>query len=71
MLTNIWSSPYDGMVRLVEGVYSSEGQLEVYCNGQWGTVCISEQFMATAANVVCKQLGYSGVYSYTCQLKYA
>ena len=71
MVTSIWSSPYDGMVRLVEGNYSSEGQLEVYCNGQWGTVCISEQFEMATAGVVCKQLGYTGVFSYTRQLKYA
>uniref|UniRef100_A0A1X7T127 SRCR domain-containing protein n=1 Tax=Amphimedon queenslandica TaxID=400682 RepID=A0A1X7T127_AMPQE len=56
--TRIWNSnPYAGMVRLQDGDYSNEGRVEVYCNGQWGTIC-SDGFDSTDANTLCKQLGY-------------
>ena len=34
------------------------GRLEVYHNGQWGTVC-STGFYSTEATVACRQLGFS------------
>uniref|UniRef100_A0A1X7T595 SRCR domain-containing protein n=1 Tax=Amphimedon queenslandica TaxID=400682 RepID=A0A1X7T595_AMPQE len=56
--TRIWNSnPFPGMVRLQNGDYSNEGRVEVYCNGQWGTIC-SDGFDSTDANTLCKQLGY-------------
>ena len=56
--TRIWdSSPFLGMIRLQGGDYSNEGRVEVYCNGQWGTIC-STGFSSTDANTICKQLGY-------------
>ncbi|XP_019859697.1 PREDICTED: neurotrypsin-like, partial [Amphimedon queenslandica] len=56
--TRIWNSNlYDGMVRLQDGDYTNEGRVEVYCNGQWGTIC-SDGFDSTDANTICKQLGY-------------
>jgi hypothetical protein len=46
------------MVRLQGGVYSNEGRVEVYCNGQWGTIC-DDEFGENEAKLICRQLGYS------------
>ena len=65
--TRIWdSNPFPGMIRLEGGDYSNEGRVEVYCNGQWGTIC-STGFSTTDANTICKQLGYdsSSLYYYS------
>ena len=62
--TRIWdSNPFPGMIRLQGGDYSNEGLVEVYCNGQWGTIC-STGFDDTDASVICKQLGYDNFFSY-------
>ena len=62
--TRIWNSnPYSGMIRLQEGTYSNQGRIEVYCNGQWGTIC-NNGFDSTDAQTICKQLGYSGYIRY-------
>jgi len=44
-------------VRLVGGLSSQVGRLEVYYNGTWGTVC-DDGFTGAAARVVCYMLGY-------------
>uniref|UniRef100_A0A1X7U8B7 SRCR domain-containing protein n=1 Tax=Amphimedon queenslandica TaxID=400682 RepID=A0A1X7U8B7_AMPQE len=62
--TRIWNNPYSGQIHLVGGNYSSYGRLEVYCNGQWGTVC-DDTFGSTDARVACRQLGYSDYSTYT------
>ncbi len=52
---------YKNGVRLVNGNSNSEGRLEVFHNGQWGSVC-DDYFKNIDAGVVCRQLGYtSGV----------
>ena len=62
--TRIWNSnPYPGMVRLQGGRYSNQGRVEVYCNGQWGTIC-NNGFSSADANTICKQLGYGGYIKY-------
>ena len=62
--TRIWNNnPYSGMIRLQGGNYSNQGRVEVYCNGQWGTIC-DNGFGSNDANTICKQLGYSGYIRY-------
>ena len=62
--------PVSGQLRLVarDGRTSSSltaGRLEVFYNGQWGTVC-DDEFGILAARIACNQLGFSeGYFDYT------
>ena len=51
------------MIRLQGGIDSNQGRVEVYCNGEWGTIC-RNGFSFTDAQTICKQLGYSYYYNY-------
>ena len=63
-ITRIWdSNPYPGMIRLQGGEFLNQGRVEVYCNGQWGTLC-DDGFSSTEASVICRQLGYSNYIKY-------
>ena len=51
-----------GDVRLIGSVNMTEGRLEICANDYWGTVCndgVDDIFDRHAAEVVCKQLGFS------------
>ena len=60
----------DGDIRLVGGITSLEGRIEVCYSGVWGTVC-NDLFGRADASVACRQLGYSssGIAKYTTNMK--
>ena len=51
------STPVEGDVRLTgSSSPSSEGTVEVYTGGMWGSVCGTTGFGFSEADVICKQL---------------
>lgn len=54
----------------MDGDSKSEGRLEVYHNGLWGTVC-DDFFGLDDARVACRQLGYADVVSWEDSFSYA
>ena len=44
-------------IRLADGPTAYEGRLEIYYNGEWGTVC-DDGWTVRDAHVVCRELGY-------------
>lgn len=47
------------LVRLVGGGFPFEGRVEVFINGQWGSVC-DDFFSWYEGSVVCRQLNFTG-----------
>jgi hypothetical protein len=48
-----------GPVRLQDGTTPNEGRVEIYINGNWGTIC-DDIWTEDEATVVCEMLGHTG-----------
>ena len=51
------------IVRLVDGNFVGQGRLEIYQNGEWGTVC-DDYWSITNSDVVCQELGFESAVAF-------
>ncbi|XP_072921261.1 neurotrypsin [Hemitrygon akajei] len=57
---DIQEIPFGPPIRLMDGENKKEGRVEIFINGQWGTIC-DDGWTDKDAAVVCRQLGYKGI----------
>ena len=55
----------DGSIRLVSGRSANEGFVEIYHDGQWGSIC-RDRWDFKAGIVACRQLGYANASTVDC-----
>lgn len=63
VLLSLGGTPVEGGVRLAGDASEHSGRVEVYHDGEWGTIC-DNGWSLTETNVICKQLGYPGAIGY-------
>lgn len=56
-------------VRIVDGPSPNEGRVEVFMNGEWGTVC-DDGWDLSDGNVICAQLGYPAALEVSSRVRY-
>ncbi|XP_042272879.1 uncharacterized protein LOC121900530 [Thunnus maccoyii] len=59
LFISLSSANEEGYIRLTGGQDSSEGRVEIFHNGVWGTVC-DDNWDMNEAQVVCRQLRFPG-----------
>ena len=64
-----FSSGSGSSIRLADGPTPKEGRVELWRNGEWGTVC-DDGWSLNDAHVVCRILGYSGASEAPCCARY-
>ena len=64
-----YSSGSGSSIRLADGPTPKEGRVELWRNGEWGTVC-DDLWSLNDAHVVCRVLGYSGAGEAPCCARY-